>query len=237
MLNEKKIKELSLFDTPTICNALELMDENRKSFGFTTEQFFCLNPKAEPIVGIAKTASVRSLRPSAKTPTELIEHRAKYYTYVGKGKLPKICVMQDLDGIKSCNGAFWGTFNSSIHKALNCKGVITDGAIRDITKIPKDFQMLAKAVRPSHGFVHIVDFGIQVNVASMIVNDGDLIHADLHGAVSFPVSYVDKVIINAKEFIESEKPIIQACRKKNITLNKILEIYKGRVEVKKDKEH
>jgi len=220
---------LRALDTPTVCNALEMLESGRRSYGFTTEQLFCLRPEMPAIVGFAKTATVRSLRPSRESGDEVIMHRASYYRYVGDGPLPKVCVMQDLDGVNAGYGAFWGTFNSSIHRALGCEGVITDGAIRDIQKIPVGFQMIARAVRPSHAFVHIVDFGITVNVCSMVVCDGDLIHADVHGAVCFPPTLVGAVLAAAKDFIESERPIIEACAMPDITIDQVLEIYTRRV--------
>lgn len=232
MIDNLTLSQLKKLDTPTVCNALEMIEDARRSYGFTTEQFFCLHPNQSAIVGLAKTATVRSLQPSGKTHKQTVEQRAKYYTYVSEGELPKICVMQDLDGAKAGNGAFWGTFNSSIHKSLNCEGVVTDGAVRDLGKIPKGFQMIAKSVRPSHGYIHIVDFKIQVNVCSMVVHDGDIVHADLHGAVCFPVSMAKKVVKAAKAFVESERPILDACKEKGITIDRILEIYKGIISKK-----
>jgi len=180
-------------------------------------------------VGYAKTATMRSLQPSTKSVAETVEHRIRYYTYVGEGSERKVCVMQDLDSTRVGTGAFWGTFNSSIHRALGCDGVVTDGAIRDIQKIPEAFQMIARGVRPSHGYVHVVDFGIQVNVCSMVVNDGDLIHADVHGAVCFPASMASDIIDAAVEFMENERPIIEACQESGIGITRLIEIYRSRI--------
>jgi regulator of RNase E activity RraA len=124
--------------------------------------------------------------------------------------------MQDLDGNTAGQGAFWGTFNSSIHLALGCIGVITDSVIRDIDKIPEGIQLIARGVRPSHQYVHIVDFGLQVNVCSMVVQHDDLVHADVHGAVSFPAKIASEVIRAATDFVERERPVIEACQAGNI---------------------
>ena len=81
-------------------------------------------------------------------------------------------------------GAFWGEVQSNVHKALGALGVVTDGSIRDIPMIAPGFQMLAGSIVPSHAYVHVVDYGIDVNVHGMAVKSGDLIHADRHGACS-----------------------------------------------------
>ena len=70
-----------------------------------------------------------------------------------------------------------------MHKALGCLGVVTNGSIRDIPMIAPGFQMLAGSLAPSHAYVHVVDYGIDVTVHGMTVKSGDLIHADRHGAV------------------------------------------------------
>ena len=80
---------------------------------------------------------------------------------------------------------------TNIHKALGCLGTITNGSIRDIPQVAPGFQMLAGSISPSHAFVHVVDFGLNVNIHGMAVNSGDLIHADQHGAVIVPIETID----------------------------------------------
>ena len=79
----------------------------------------------------------------------------------------------------------------NIHKSLGCIGTITNGAIRDIPQIPPGFQMLAGSIAPSHAYVHVVDYGVDVNIHGMAVKSGDLIHADQHGAVVVPLDKID----------------------------------------------
>ena len=100
-------------------------------------------------------------------------------------------MIQDLDDIVGF-GAFWGEVQTNIHKALGCLGTITNGSIRDIPQVAPGFQMLAGSIAPSHAFVHVVDFGGNVNIHGMAVRSGDLIHADRHGAVVVPLNTIDR---------------------------------------------
>ena len=50
---------LRQFDTPTICNALELVAPERRAVGFTTRPLVCAVPDLPPIVGYARTATIR----------------------------------------------------------------------------------------------------------------------------------------------------------------------------------
>ena len=98
---------------------------------------------------------------------------------------PTVVVLQDLDP-KPGFGAFWGEVNTAVHKGLGALGCVTNGSMRDIDDCAPGFQLLAGKIGPSHAHVHIVDFGGQVNVAGMTVCDGDVVHADRHGAVVVP---------------------------------------------------
>lgn len=217
---------LQEIDTPTVCNALELIEPDRRDYGYTDEMLHCLYSRMKPVCGIAKTATCRSFRPSNRDGPTLKQERVKYYTYINEGHYPKIVVMQDLDGPHRSHGPFWGEFNTRIHKSLGCIGIVTDGSIRDVPNLPKDIQLLSKGIKPSHGNIHIVDYDVQVNVADMVVTSGDIVHADIHGAVTFPVAWAEEVIVKAKEFVASEEPILEACRNNpNLTLDEIIELY------------
>ena len=72
--------------------------------------------------------------------------------------------------------------------------------------------MLAGSIAPSHAYVHIVEFGLSVNVHSMEVQRGDLIHADRHGAVVVPVKNIDAMAAALDRLMEREARIIAAAR-------------------------
>ncbi len=183
-LTSELIAELKSVDTPTVCNALELLVPERRGYGFTTKPLVCTRPELGPVVGIARTATIRAAHPS-DSDTEQAVVRDAYYAYIDGGAKPSVVVIQDLDDERGY-GSFWGEVNSNIHKGLGCDGVITNGSVRDLPDIAAGFQMLADRVGPSHAFVHVVDFGRPVTVAGMRASDGDLIHADQHGAVVIP---------------------------------------------------
>ena len=57
------------------------------------------------------------------------------------------------------------------------------------------------------------DFGVDVEVQGMAVSDGDLIHADQHGAVVIPHHAAEAVLDAAAVMAERESFIIEAARK------------------------
>ena len=157
------------------------MAPERRGIGYTASHLHCPFPDLPPMVGFAKTATIR-----ARDHVSELSYikRMDYLDYVAAAPRPSVVVIQDKDE-PAGYGAFWGEVQTNVHKALGCLG--TNGSVRDIASVAEGFQMLAGSIAPSHAYVHIVEFGLSVNVHSMEVQSGDLIHADRHGAVVVPV--------------------------------------------------
>ena len=208
-------------DTPTICNALEIVAPERRGYGYSVSPLVCTRPELPPMLGFARTASIRAAHPSHLKGTEARALQDGYYAYVDDGAKPAIMVIQDLDGPQRAYGSWWGEVNSNIHSGFGCLGVITDGSVRDLPDIAEDFQMLADRVGPSHAFVHPVDFGRTVSVAGMRVEHDDLIHADQHGAVVIPWEVVDQVKEAADAIARRERVIIDAAQENGFDMARL----------------
>ena len=202
---------LRAWDTPTICNALEVIVPHRRATGFTVEHLHCLDPALQPMVGYARTATIRAVEASPLPPDAVKAKRAAYYAYVAGPPGPTVVVIQDLDPNPGF-GAFWGEVNTAVHKGLGALGCVTNGSMRDLDDCAPRFQLLAGKVGPSHAHVHVVDFGGQVNVAGMTVNDGDVVHADRHGAVVVPREAVGKIPAVVDLLTRREAVILGAAR-------------------------
>ena len=187
-------EQLTKFDTPTICNALEIIDSASRLSGFTKKPLVNPFPGNGSFIGFARTATIRATHPNEFTGDKAKEQRLGYYDYIANGgPTPSIAVLQDLDGPDVGFGCFWGEVQSNVHKGLGSVGVITDGGIRDIPDWAAGFNALAGSIVPSHAHVHLAGFGQTVRVAGMIVKSGDIIHADQHGAVVIPEQHIAKI--------------------------------------------
>jgi regulator of RNase E activity RraA len=218
-LSPELIAELTSIDTPTVCNALELLAPERRGYGFTTRPLVCARPQLRPVVGIARTATIRAAHPS-DVARDQASVRDEYYAYIDAGPKPSIVVVQDLDEERGY-GSFWGEVNSNIHKGLGCDAVITNGSIRDLPDIAEGFQMLADRVGPSHAFVHVVDYSRPVTVAGMHVSHGDVIHADQHGAVVVPHEVCADVKQAAELIARRERVVIIAAQQPGFDVDKL----------------
>ena len=208
---------LAKFDTPTICNALELIEPAYRNQGFTSEPLQCIYPDLPPIVGYARTGTIRAIQGSRISPEQQKELRIQWYRYVDEGLKPSIVVLLDLDGARAGFGAFWGEVNTHVHRGLGVKGVVTNGSIRDIPMNASHFQLLAGSVMPSHAHVHVVDMDVPVTVAGMAVQPNDLIHADQHGAVVIPYAAAEKINHAVELIAKKEAVIINASKESHFS--------------------
>ena len=231
LLPASVLEALQKFDTPTICNAMEIVAPERRLTGYTVKPLVCPFPDLPPIVGYARTGTMRAATTPSLQGAAAREQRAAYYEYVGTGPGPTIAVIQDLDGANVGYGAFWGEVQSSVHKALGCLGVVTDGSIRDIPQWAPGFQALAGSIGPSHAWVHAENFGGEVRVAGMTVRSDDLIHADCHGAIVIPLEIAAKLPDAAELCGRRETPILEIARSKDFTLEKLKAALKRSAEI------
>ncbi len=207
-LTQEQLEELRAFNSPTIANAIETLDNRSHLEGVTQANVLCVYPDRKPIVAYACTAAIRSLTPP-DFPRKV--NRAEYWRYTKAMAGPKLTVIQDLSEIPG--GAYWGEVNSSIHLALGSVGVLTNGTVRDIDEVEKlGFALFASGLQVSHGHAHLESFGHDVEVFGMRVRSGDLIHADKHGAVVIPAAIAAQVAEVARRVELAERPMLEACR-------------------------
>ncbi len=171
-------------DTPTVCNAIELVQGRRGFDAFTRGTMVCTDP-ATPIVGYAVTARISATAPPTEDAAIIRTRRMAYYKAMHDAPKPSVAVIEDLDHPHSI-GAFWGELNATIHKAFGLSGTLTNGVVRDLGDLPEGYPILAGSLGPSHAFVHVREIGTPVRIHGLAISPGDLIHADRHGALVIP---------------------------------------------------
>lgn len=212
------LETLRKWDTPTICNGLEIVAPERRAIGFTTTQMVSCDPSLPPIIGYARTVTIRAVEPSPLPAEEQKEKRLAYYDYVASQPGPTVPVLQDIDPAPGF-GAFWGEVQTNVHKALGCPGAVTNGSIRDLDMLADGFHLIGGEVGPSHAHVHVDEFGQQVNVFGMAVQHNDLVHADRHGAVVIPHAVAADLPGAIAKIEKKESFILEAARSPGFSID------------------
>ncbi|MEO1176817.1 MAG: RraA family protein [Pseudomonadota bacterium] len=172
-------------DTPTVCNAIEIAQGKRGFNRFTRGTMQHSRPGDPAIVGFARTAKIAGLAPPTEAPEVIRARRLEYFRSMAAGSGPAAAVVEDVD-FPNCIAGWWGEVHVAVHKGLGLAGAVTNGVMRDLDVLDDGFPVLAGAIGPSHGYVHCVEIGTPVNIFGMRVAQGELIHADRHGALVIP---------------------------------------------------
>ena len=213
---------LRQWDTPTLCNALELVAPARRGRGFTLRPFVAADPALPPLCGLARTGRIRAAQPSGRSREDDRAARIGWYEYVADAPLPTVAVIEDLDPHPGY-GAFWGEVNSAVHKGLGVQGCVTSGSFRDLDMLAPGFQILGGMVNPSHAYVHIVDFGREIEVHGMPCIHDDVVHADRHGAVVIPAEAVRALPAAIELCARREKVILDMARRDDFDIARLKE--------------
>src|SRR5262245_18207430 len=93
MVSESQFAFLRSIDTPTVCNLIEIVAPERRGIGYTASHLHCPFPDLPPMVGFAKTATIRARDPA----TELgyVQKRMDYLDYVSEAPRPSVVVIED----------------------------------------------------------------------------------------------------------------------------------------------
>ena len=210
------LEALGRYDTPTICNALLAVapEAARRS---TKAMLHCARPELPPMVGFARTTLYRTMEPGSLDAEATNAQDLDWFDYVAAGPEPRIVVVQDGDTPHAATNALFGEVMSFMHSALGCIGLITNGAVRDVSGMAEGFQVLCGGIAPNRADYHRVDFDCEVNVAGLYARTDTLIHADVNGAVVVPPEQVPQILEAAAAIVKKEQAIIDFCRDPNVT--------------------
>lgn len=210
-MNDTLLKLLRQVDTPTVCNAIEVAQGKRGFYAFTRGTMLASHPDAPAMVGYARTAQIAAVAPPTEAPDVIRARRMAYYRHMAEGPRPAVAVVEDMD-FPHCIGAYWGEINTTVHKGFGMSGALTNGVMRDLGDLPDGFPVVAGSIGPSHGFVHVTEVGTTVTVFGMQVADGDLIHADRHGALVIPPDVLATLEAAICKLLDTETLVLDPAR-------------------------
>ena len=224
IISEELLALLRQVDTPTVCNAIEVAQGKRGFNCFTRGTMQHSRPGDPAIVGFARTAKISGLAAPTEPSDVIRARRMDYFRSMAGGNGPTVAVVEDVD-FPNCIAGWWGEVHVAVHKGLGMSGAVTNGVVRDLDVMDEGFPVLAGSVGPSHGFVHVLKIGDPVEVMNMSVCQGDLIHADRHGALVIPTDVVSLLKNAIEKVIDSEAIVLIPAREPGFNIEKLEEVW------------
>jgi len=208
-LTREEFQDLKVLDSCAVANAIERFHVQLRNEGYAEGGLVCRYPRLLPVLGYAMTLKVRTGTPPSRGATFLQDN--DWWDALLAVPAPRIVVLQDMDRLPGA-GAVIGDLHACILKSLDCVGVITNGAVRDVTRIEAfDFQMYSKSLSVSHAYSHIVHVGGPVQIGSLEISPGDLLHGDCHGIVRIPRELATRIPATAAALRKKEEDIMVYC--------------------------
>lgn len=215
---------LRKYDTPTICNVVELFDLYPRTAGYMDKRIQACYPKLPPMVGYAATATFRSAAPpkSGNVYAGLGDQVASFAKIPG----PPVVVFQDLDSPVAA--ATFGEVMCTTYKTFGAVGLITSGGARDLDQVEAlAFPCFADGTICAHGFCHIVQVDVPVHVGGVMVHPGDLLHGDRNGVTTIPTRIASAVAHACPELADAEAIVLDYLKSGAVTVAGFNDARKG----------
>jgi regulator of RNase E activity RraA len=222
LITAATLTKLAQYDTPTICNIIELFEVRPHTAGFMDHRIQAAFPEMPPMVGFAATASFRSSTPPTSNTYATLESQVERFAELPG---PAVVVFQDVD--EPPFGATFGEVMCSTYKAFGSVGLITSGGGRDLLQVKAlAYPVFTGSTICSHANCQTFDVGKPVSVGGLAVHNGDLLHGDANGVTNIPIELAAEIADVADEFIAAEMHVIQYA--KSSGPKKVTELAAGR---------
>ncbi|MCP4171315.1 MAG: RraA family protein [Fuerstiella sp.] len=221
------ISALRSFDTPTVCNVIELFDVRPRSSGYMNKSINACFPELPPMVGFASTATFRALSPPRDG--DVYSSIDRQLESLADIAAPPVVIFQDLDAPSAA--ATFGEVMCTTYQAFGCSGLITSGTGRDLDQVRAlKFPAFTGGTCCSHGACHILSVNVPVVVGGITVYPMDLLHGDCNGVTVIPAEIANEIPDVCTEFMEAEKIVLDYVRTSGPTASGFTEARVGMSE-------
>lgn len=204
------LRELQGFDTCKIANAIEVLKLRLRNEGYTRPGLRCVTGGFPAIAGYAVTTKVRCAEPPIRGTSHL--DLTDWWRKLQERPVPRVAVIEDIDP-EPGQGAVLSQMHAEVLRSLQCGGVVTNGAVRNIPSLAAiSFPAFSCHVTMSHAYAHMVEYDVEVEILGLRVKPGDLVFADVHGMLSVPVEHIGDILRVAREREQRLVRIIDLCR-------------------------
>jgi len=160
------------------------------------------------VVGTAKTMLVYDVY---EMPVEAYKTEIEAVDSIKEGDLV-VCANS------SCSNGFWGELMTTAAIARGARGVIVDGAIRDIAQIKamgERFKTFTAGRNPldSKGRCLVADYDCTIMCDGVAIKADDLVFADIDGIVVIPGEVADQVFLLAMKKVQGENILREELKK------------------------
>lgn len=203
-ISAETLEGLRKYDTPTVCNVIELFNVRPRETGYMDKSIQACFPQLPPMVGYALTSEFRALSPARESAYDGLDAQLQAMESLDG---PPVVVFQDLDSPSAA--ATFGEVMCSTYQAFGATGLITSGTGRDLDQVESlSFPAFTAGTCCSHGNCHILSVNVPVVVGGITIYPGDLLHGDCNGVTTIPEDIASEIPQACEDFMKAEAHVI-----------------------------
>jgi regulator of RNase E activity RraA len=212
------IDYLKTVDSPTVANAIELLEVRGRHEGFLPVDFKCMFPEFGRTVGYAVTAQVETMTQQEPGGADTF---VDLFRLVDAAPKPAIVVLQEV-GQHGNYAAHSGEVMATIFTRLGAIALVSDCAVRDLPEVrAMGFQYFARGAVVSHGWFRIVRSGVPVQVGGLSIKMGDLLHGDENGLVKVPAGVEETLPAKVEAVRTREKRLMDWVKSEEFRIDQL----------------
>jgi len=136
---------------------------------------------------------------------------------------PSVLVLKDV-GPEPRRSAHFGEVMGTVAKRLGVVGIVTDGGLRDILELERlGLHCFGPGLVPSHGNPRLIEVNVPIKIDSVQVDPGDLLHGDINGVTTIPLSIAGRVVEAATQVREKEAQVMRYINSPDFTVEGLFE--------------
>lgn len=217
-----KVIKLAEYDTPTVANAVEMLEVRDPSAGYAGPDVRALTPEFGRVVGIAVTARMDTTSPGVDNPGSAFLDMLRAIQAVAKGNggelVPVFAVIESV-GPRPRYTVTIGDIMATMLKMAGAVAHLTNGSIRDIEGVTRvGLPCWGAGLSPMHGRIRWLDVNSPVVIDGVTINPGDVVHADVNGIIVIPPDIADQVYEKVLVVQERESKLLARLREQGLGL-------------------
>jgi len=183
-------------------------------------------PQHGPAVGYAVTSEWTTLDDDSPDLDFL-----DYYEWITAQPAPRMVVSMDADS-RAGRTASFGTMQARTLLRLGVTGVVTSIGIQKLDAMQAvGMPVWSTGAAPAHGSYHLVRYGAPVTVGRVTWRTGDLVFADVNGAIRIPAAMARDVLRKASDVGDKGQSYYDVIDAPDFTVAKLREWVAGHASI------